>query len=77
MKLNDQLSNRKHSRHNDKRFYTNLDMSIIKHDEAVHNAKLKRGIIQKKGIKSIYVCGCGCEGCFLQIEYDQSPKYFL
>jgi hypothetical protein len=70
MKLNDQLSNRKHSRFNDKRFYTSLDISIIKHDEAIHNAKLKRGILQRKGRKSICVCGCGVEGCFLQIEYD-------
>lgn len=36
-----------------KRFYTSTDMSIIKHDQAVHNSQIKRGEIDKKGSYSI------------------------
>ena len=34
--------NKKNSKHGN-RFYTSVDMSIIKHDIAVRNAKIKRG----------------------------------
>jgi len=53
-----------------RRFYTNTDMSIIKHDQAVHNSQIKRGEIDKKGSYSIYPCGCGHEGCFIHIERE-------
>jgi hypothetical protein len=49
-----------------KRFYTQLDMAILKKDQAIINSKVKRGEMSKKH-NNIYVCGCGCgrEGCFL------------
>lgn len=61
------LTNRKESK-NSKRKYTLRDMAEIKHDEAKHNAQLKRGEIKKGNKKSIILCGCGREGCFLHIE---------
>ncbi len=51
-----------------KRFYTDIDMAIIKHDTAVHNSNIKREIIEKKGTYLVYECGCGGEGCFLHVE---------
>lgn len=65
MKLELLARNKKHSRKNDKRFYTALDMAIIKHDAAVRNAKIKRGELQKGKLDYISVCGCGHEGCFI------------
>jgi hypothetical protein len=35
-----------------------LDMAIIKQDEATHNAKIKRGLIEKGYKHIIYMCGC-------------------
>jgi len=68
--LNDKIKNRKHAGKygSGKRFYTALDMAILKHDEAVHNAQLKRGEKKTGKQKLIVVCGCGAEGCFLHIE---------
>lgn len=66
--------NRKHAKDKPhkrgKRFYTSVDMSIIKHDGAVHNSEIKIKEIEKKGVYQIYECGCGNEGCFLHIERD-------
>lgn len=51
------------------RFYSNLEMSIIKHDQAVHNAQVKRGEAQAGNNNLIYECGCGARGCFLHRNY--------
>lgn len=53
---------------NGRRFFTSTDISIIKHDQAVHNSQIKRNEISIKGTYLIYPCGCGTEGCFLHIE---------
>ena len=50
------------------RLFDSLDMAIIKHDEAVHNAQLKRGEQEKGKKHMIYACGCGDSGCCLHIE---------
>ncbi len=47
---------------NRKRFYSQLDMAIIKKDMATRNSESKRGVISKKGTEYISVCGCGHEG---------------
>lgn len=52
------------------RFYSRLDMAIIKKDIASRNSKHKRGEIVKKGNEYISVCGCGCEGCFIHSGFD-------
>jgi len=50
------------------RLFDMLDMAIVKHDEAVHNAQLKRGEIEKGAKHMIYACGCGGSGCCLHVE---------
>lgn len=50
------------------RLFDALDMAIIKHDEAVHNAELKRGEKVKGKKHVIYACGCGGSGCCLHVE---------
>ena len=50
---------------NGKRFYSRLDMAIIKHDEAVRNSEVKRGELKITNNRYIYICGCGVEGCFI------------
>lgn len=57
-----------------RRFYTNLDMSILKHDEAVQNSQKKRGEVLSSGNGLIYECGCGCRGCFIHRDYQSSPN---
>jgi hypothetical protein len=53
-----------------KRFYTSVDMAIIKHDIAAHNSMINRKKVEKKGRYLIYECGCGGEGCFLHVEIN-------
>lgn len=48
---------------NDKRFYTRLDMAIIKQNESIVNSEVKRGK-RKKQADRILTCSCGVEGCF-------------
>ena len=57
-----------------KRFYTALDMAIIKRDAAHRNGQIKRGEVQRHGNEYISVCGCGSEGCFVHCGYDNVPK---
>lgn len=69
--LNSKIKRRREGR-GGKRFYTALDMAIIKHDEAVLNSKEKRGEIPpRKGYRYISVCGCGAEGCFIHSSTDE------
>lgn len=68
-KLYDKIKRKKSSKKG-KRFYTLLDMAIIKHDIAVMNSKVKRKIVIKKSNNdTIYECGCGAEGCFIHTSY--------
>jgi hypothetical protein len=47
------------------RFYTSLDMAIIKREEQVLNSLEKRGKLVRHANRYIAVCGCGIEGCFV------------
>lgn len=65
---------RKHSHRNDNRFYTSLDMAIVKKDAATRKAQEKRGEVPKYGNNVISVCGCGAEGCFIHNGFDSVSK---
>jgi hypothetical protein len=68
MKLNDILVSQKQRRKsskNNRRFYTSMDMSIFKQDEAMYNSMEKRGIRPRTNNRGVCVCGCGAEGCFI------------
>ena len=56
-----------------RRFLTSRDMAIIKLDESIKNSQINRGEREKKGNADIRICGCGVEGCFLHIEFDNNP----
>lgn len=47
------------------RFLSCKDMSAAKHAMEIHNARIRRGEINKSDIKceQHVVCGCGAEGC--------------
>lgn len=55
--------------YNQRRFLTSADMSIIKHDEAVRNAKEKRGELKVFANRYISICGCGVVGCAIHGSY--------
>lgn len=59
-----------------RRFYSPLDMAIIKHDVAVKNSEIKRG--ERKDLPNNYiaVCGCGVTGCFIHGQFETVPKEF-
>ena len=73
IKKQQKLGRLKRSSRNGKQLFTMLDMSIVKHDEAVHNSRVKRGEIEKGSKHMIYQCGCGSPGCCLHIEV-QKPQ---
>lgn len=60
---------RKESEHGN-RFYTKLDMAIIKKDAANRNGQIKRGEVPNYGNNYISVCGCGREGCFIHSGFN-------
>jgi hypothetical protein len=57
------------NKHRNRRFLSQLDMSIIKHDIAVKNSEIKRGDKEKFAVSGIYMCSCGSPGC--AIHYDK------
>mgnify|MGYP001286580784 CR=1 FL=1 len=63
MKLEEKAKKRRYSKKTEKRFYTQADMAIIKHDLAVNASKIKRKEDEKL-INKVCPCGCGYEGCF-------------
>jgi hypothetical protein len=67
MKLYEVVEKERMSKHG-KRKLTMLDMAIIKQDEATHNARIKRGLIEKGYKHIIYMCGCGAPGCAIHTE---------
>ena len=73
MNLQNKTRCRKESKHGN-RFYTSLDMSIIKHDIAVNNAKIKRKEKAAFNNQYIVVCGCGVEGCFIHSGFETIDK---
>ena len=58
----------KRGKHRNRRFLSQLDMSIIKHDIAVKNSEIKRGDRERYAETGIYMCSCGSPGC--AIHYD-------
>jgi hypothetical protein len=70
MTLDDKITQRKSSKKRERRFYTALDMAIVKKDIAIRNAKIKRGEIPNHPNHYIYLCGCGAEGCFLHGSHE-------
>ena len=71
MNLEQITRKRKASRKNNKRFFTSLDMSIIKKDAATRNSRIKRGETTRGGTEYIAECGCGVEGCFIHHGYNK------
>ena len=69
MSLDYKAKRRKESK-NLRRFYTSLDMAIIKKDMAIRNSRIKRGEIEDHPNNIICVCGCGHEGCFLHVGFE-------
>lgn len=82
-----QLAKRRNESRNGNRFYTAVDMAIIKHGQMVQNAREKRGELKKTvysaggredipltGNRYIAVCGCGVEGCFIH-SWGDGPVF--
>ncbi|HET8688487.1 MAG TPA: hypothetical protein VFM18_17890 [Methanosarcina sp.] len=66
-KLNDLAMRQGRTPHSGRRFYTQVDMALLKHDIAAHNSRIKRGEIVKDPERKqeyIFGCGCGAAGCF-------------
>ena len=73
MKLQ-QLVRHRHESGSLKRFYTSLDMAIIKREEQALNSQVKRGELVRHANRYISVCGCGIEGCFIHGSYPNPIK---
>jgi hypothetical protein len=56
-------------KHRGRRFLSQSDMSVIKHDIAVKNSQIKRGERERRAESGISICGCGTVGC--AIHYDR------
>lgn len=65
---------RRNESKNFNRFYTRLDMAIIKKDAANRNGQIKRGEVPNYGNNYISVCGCGMEGCFIHSGFNSIPQ---
>ena len=67
--LGDSMKHKRHSRGHGRRFYTATDMSFVKHDAAIKNARVNRGEIKESAEEYVQACacacGCGVEGCFI------------
>ena len=74
MNLELKSKNRKASRGRNRRFYTQLDMAIIKKDMATRKAEIKRGEVPIMGNETITECGCGAEGCFIHYGHENWVK---
>lgn len=76
MGLEEQTKIKKTSKTRGKRFYTALDMAILKKDIATYNAKRKRGEVPNHPNAYISQCGCGNEGCFIHGTFETTKKNF-
>lgn len=66
-KLNDLAGKQGTRYHSGRRFYTQVDMAILKNDIAASNGRFKRGeTVKRDDQKAEYIfgCGCGAAGCF-------------
>ena len=73
MHIESKVRRRKESKHQN-RFYTRLDMAVIKKDAANRKGQIKRGEVKDFGNNYISVCGCGVEGCFIHSGFDSISK---
>ena len=48
---------------NGKRKLTSVDMSSVKHLQAINNSEVKRGEAPKGNTHNVLICECGVEGC--------------
>lgn len=63
--------NKKESKHGN-RFYTPLDMAILKKDAAITKSLKKRKEIPSHPNEYVSKCGCGHEGCFIHGSYPNT-----
>lgn len=70
------ITKRRKSSKKGKRFYTPLDMAIVKKDIATYNAKRKRKEVPNHPNQYICECGCGVEGCFIHGTFETTNKNF-
>jgi hypothetical protein len=65
------LGGRRQESQDGNRFFTGLDMAIIKKDIEMNNSQARRGEREPvKGNGDIVACGCGSQGCFIFREYS-------
>lgn len=55
-------------------FITPRGMSEIKHDIEVRNSYVKRGEYKRSNHTQIVQCGCGNDGCTLEIDMTPPEK---
>lgn len=72
-KLEESIKRRRTSG-SDRRFYTSLDMALIKQETAILNARINRGEVEDHKHTIIVPCGCGVEGCFIHTHVDAVSK---
>lgn len=69
MKLSEVMRGRKYGRHGRRRRFTECDMAMLKHYQAIVNARVNRGETKLTNNRYIIDCGCGAEGCFIISSY--------
>lgn len=74
MNIEYKAKRREVSRKNLKRFYTSLDMAIVKKDAANRNGQIKRGEVPNYPNRIIYACSCGGEGCFMHVGFENREE---
>ncbi len=76
-KLNELAGRQGNRYYGGRRFQTQIDMAILKHDIAAHNSRIKRGEIEKRDdmkMEYIFACGCGAAGCFGIVGHKSKDK---
>jgi hypothetical protein len=56
-----------------RRFYSSLDMAIVKKDIATRNSQFKRGELKERDNR-ISPCSCGTVGCFNHFHAPTIPR---
>ena len=74
MNIEFKAKKRRESNYNNNRFYTSLDMAIIKKDAANRMGQIKRSEVVDFANNYISVCGCGREGCFIHSGWNTIPQ---
>jgi len=53
-----------------RRFLSQSDMAIIKHDAAVLNSQENRCEVKREANRYVVVCGCGVVGCAVHGSFE-------